>query len=119
MVENQPANAGDAKEVGSISAVGNGNPLQHSFFFFHFSILAWKIPWTEEPGRLYSPWGRKESYTTEHAHTHTQSCGNPASDKSFGTVFLVAFAHFLFLCNIYAIITVFQTFSYYGICYGD
>ena len=27
----------------------------------HSSILAWRIPWTEEPGRLYSPWGRKES----------------------------------------------------------
>ena len=24
------------------------------------SILAWRIPWTEEPGRLYSPWNRKE-----------------------------------------------------------
>ena len=23
------------------------------------SILAWKIPWTEEPGGLYSPWGHK------------------------------------------------------------
>ena len=28
----------------------------------HFRILAWKIPWTEEPD---SPWGRKESDTTE------------------------------------------------------
>ena len=28
------------------------------------SILAWKIPWTEEPSS-YSPWGRKESDTTE------------------------------------------------------
>ena len=26
----------------------------------HSSNLAWKIPWTEEPGGLYSPWGRKE-----------------------------------------------------------
>ena len=26
----------------------------------HSSTLAWKILWTEEPGRLYSPWGRKE-----------------------------------------------------------
>ena len=26
----------------------------------HSSILAWRIPWTEEPGG-YSPWGRKES----------------------------------------------------------
>ena len=31
----------------------------------HSSILVWKIPWTEEPDRLYSPWGRKELDTTE------------------------------------------------------
>ena len=29
------------------------------------NILAWRIPWTEEPGRLQSPWGRTESDTTE------------------------------------------------------
>ena len=23
----------------------------------HSNILAWKIPWTEEPGGLHSPWG--------------------------------------------------------------
>ena len=28
----------------------------------HSSILAWKIPWTEEPGRF---WGRTELDTTE------------------------------------------------------
>ena len=35
----------------------------------HSSILAWRIPWTEEPGGLYSPWGRRVGYdwTTEHA----------------------------------------------------
>ena len=27
----------------------------------HSSILAWKIPWMEEPGRLYSPWGHTAS----------------------------------------------------------
>ena len=27
----------------------------------HSSTLAWKIPWTEEPGS-YSPWGRKEAF---------------------------------------------------------
>ena len=31
----------------------------------HSGVLVWKIPWTEEPGQLYSPWGRKESDTTE------------------------------------------------------
>ena len=30
----------------------------------HFSILAWEIPWTEEPGGN-SPWGHKDSDTTE------------------------------------------------------
>ena len=30
-----------------------------------FSILAWRIPWTEEPGRQSSPWGLKGSDTTE------------------------------------------------------
>ena len=35
----------------------------------HSSILAWRIPWTEQPVG-YSPWGRRESDTvegTEHA----------------------------------------------------
>ena len=31
----------------------------------HSSILANRTPWTEEPGGLYSPWGRKEWDTTE------------------------------------------------------
>ena len=48
----------------------------------HSSTLAWEIPWTEEPGRL-SPWGHKESDTTERLHFHfSLSCtgegnGNP------------------------------------------
>ena len=36
----------------------------------HSSILAWRIPWTEEPGG-YSPWGQKESDMTEQPSTHT------------------------------------------------
>ena len=35
--------------------------------FFTSSTLAWKIPWTEKPGRLQSM-GRKESDTTEQLH---------------------------------------------------
>ena len=35
----------------------------------HSSSLAWKIPWTEEPGRLQSM-GRKESDVTEQLHFH-------------------------------------------------
>ena len=48
----------------------------------HSSTLAWKIPWTEEPGRLQSG-GHKESGTTEQLQFHfSLSCigegnGNP------------------------------------------
>ena len=31
----------------------------------HSSILVWEIPWTEEPGGLYSPWGHRESDMTQ------------------------------------------------------
>ena len=34
----------------------------------HSSILALKIPWTEELGAGYYPWGYKESGTTERLH---------------------------------------------------
>ena len=33
------------------------------------SILGWKIPWTEEPGRLQSMRSNRVR-TTEHAHVH-------------------------------------------------
>ena len=36
----------------------------------HSSTLAWKLPWTEEPGRIYSPWGSEELGTTEGLHFH-------------------------------------------------
>ena len=39
----------------------------------HSSILAWKIPWEEEPGRLQSI-GRKESDTTERLHFTSKHC---------------------------------------------
>ena len=35
----------------------------------HSITLAWKIPWMEEPGG-YSPWGYKESDTTERLRFH-------------------------------------------------
>ena len=35
------------------------------------SILAWKIPWTEEPGRLQSMGSQKVGHDYTHTHTHT------------------------------------------------
>ena len=51
MARNQPASAEDARDTASTPGsgrspgVGSGN---------YSSILAWKILWTEEPGRLQS-----------------------------------------------------------------
>ena len=37
----------------------------------HSNILAWRIPWTEEPGELQST-GVSELDTTEYAHTNSE-----------------------------------------------
>ena len=59
-VKNPPANAGDIRNAGSIPR-SRRSPRNA----IHSSILAWRIPWTEEPGGLYSQWGHKESDMTE------------------------------------------------------
>ena len=46
-----------------VQYLGREDPLEKGMAT-HFSILAWRIPWTEEPGGLPS-WGHKESDTTE------------------------------------------------------
>ena len=51
MVKNPPASAGDVRDAGltprSGRSPGEGNGT-------HSSTLAWRIPWTEEPGGLQS-----------------------------------------------------------------
>ena len=37
----------------------------------HYSILAWKIPWTEEPGRLQSVASQSRTRLSTHTHAHT------------------------------------------------
>ena len=49
MVKNSLANAGDI-EVG-VQSLGQEDPLEKEMATYS-SILAWRIPWTEEPGRL-------------------------------------------------------------------
>ena len=51
LVKNPPANAGDTRDAGSIS--GSGDPMEEEMAT-HSSILAWDIPWTEEPGGFES-----------------------------------------------------------------
>ena len=50
-INRPPANAGDAGDTGSV--LGREDPLEKEMAT-HSSILAWRIPWTEEPGGLQS-----------------------------------------------------------------
>ena len=59
MVKNLPA-----MQETWVQSLGWEDPLEKGMAT-HCSILAWRIPWTEEPGRLYSLWGHKESDRTE------------------------------------------------------
>ena len=43
----------------------------------HSSILAWKIPWTEEPGGLQSMGSQKSRRRQSDAHTHTHTHPHP------------------------------------------
>ena len=56
MVKNPPASVGDTGLI-----LGQEDPLEKEMTT-HSRILAWEIPWTEEPGGPQS-WGRKESDT--------------------------------------------------------
>ena len=56
-----------AMRESQVQSLGQEDPLEKEMAT-HSSTLAWKIPWMEEPGKLYSPWDHKESYTTEHLH---------------------------------------------------
>ena len=53
------------QEMG-VQSLGWEDPLEKEMAT-HSTILAWRIPWTEKPGGN-SPWGHKESDTTERFH---------------------------------------------------
>ena len=59
-----------------VQSLGQEDPLEKGLAT-HSSILAWKIPWTEEPGGLQSM-GSQESGTTEQL-TLSLSLGQMAS----------------------------------------
>ena len=48
MVKNLPA-----MQETQVQSLGSEDPLEKGMAT-HFSILAWRIPWTEDPGGLHS-----------------------------------------------------------------
>ena len=60
MVKNEPIYAGDVRDSDSIP--GQEDPLEEGMATYS-SILAWRTPWTEEPGGLQSTGSQRD--TTE------------------------------------------------------
>ena len=51
MVKNPPANAGDIRDA--LRSLGQEGPLEKEMAT-HSDILAWRLPWPEEPAGLQS-----------------------------------------------------------------
>ena len=51
-------------------SLGQEDPLEKEMAI-PSSILAWKVPKTEEPGRLQSMWSQRVGHHWAHTHTHT------------------------------------------------
>ena len=51
VVKNLPASSGDIGDV--VLSLDKEDPVEEQMTTYS-SILAWRIPWTEEPGRLQS-----------------------------------------------------------------
>ena len=70
------ASASNVVDLGSIPGLGR-SPGELEMVT-HSSILAWRIPWTEEPGRLQSTGSQRVGHDratshTSHTHTHTHT----------------------------------------------
>ena len=53
-----------------VRSLGWEDPLEKEMAT-HSSILAWRIPWTEEPGRLWSMGSQRVRHGWAHTHPHT------------------------------------------------
>ena len=62
VVKNPPADAGDARTQQTwVRSLSQEDPLEKDMAT-HSSILAWEIPWTEEPGGLQSTESQRVGY---------------------------------------------------------
>ena len=66
MVSNLPA-----VQDTQVRSLGQDDPLEKGMAT-HSSVLAWRIPWTEEPGRLQSMGSRRARRDRVMKHTEAQ-----------------------------------------------
>ena len=86
-MKNPPGNAQDMRLGVLFWSLRWEDPLEKGMAT-HFGIPAWRIPWTEEPGRLFSIGSQIEGYNRAsaciriHTHTHTECKAEEPWDSS-------------------------------------
>ena len=68
-VKNPPAMQ-ETQET-QVGSLGGDDPLEEEMTT-HSSILVWKVPWTEEPGRLQPTGLQRVRHSLATGHTHTR-----------------------------------------------
>ena len=59
-----------------VQSLGREDPLEEEMAP-HSSSLAWKIPWTEEPGRLQSMGSHSHTRLSDFTNSHQKGAPNP------------------------------------------
>ena len=77
VVRNPPAKARDVRDA--VQSLGQSDPPEEGMAA-HSSVLAWRIPGTEEPGGC-GPWGRRLGHDFVTSHTRGGGRGVQQSDE--------------------------------------
>ena len=88
MVKNLPANPGDAGNVGLIPVLGRSppHPAPEEEMATHSSILAWRIPWTGEPGRLQFMGSQRVGHNLETEQACSLLRRGKLTERQYGVV---------------------------------
>ena len=71
----------EMQETG-VQSLGQEDPLEREMAT-HSSILAWKIPWIEEPGGIQSMGSQRvgHNWVIEHTHMHTHPLDTDSASR--------------------------------------
>ena len=73
-------------------SLGQEDPLEKEMAT-RSSILAWRIPWTEEPGGLHSPWSCRELDTTKATYRYANRDKNFFNYLCLGYITFSSYTH--------------------------
>ena len=83
-----------------VQYLGQERPLEEEMET-HSSILTWRIPWTEEPGRLQSVGSQRVTRTCAciHTHTHTHTHNSMLMDAEWNLIAVLSCFYVSLVCN--------------------